>query len=167
MQKEKFTTKMWYKRLHKPNKARVLGWGLPLALLISVGIMGAVRGGQTNSDIAWYTDPAQAQRFARAVHRPLLLEFHTQACEWCAKMEAETFSDTRVIELSRRFVCIRIDGDMEPEVARQYSVHEHPTTVFADSAGHVLGKIPGYISANEFAALQSQTLRLDKAPGHR
>lgn len=158
---------MRYQRLHKFNKARLMGWGLPFALLVSVGIMGAVRGGQTDSDIAWNTDMAQAQTFAQRVHRPLLLEFHTPGCEWCAKMEAETFSDPRVVELSRRFICIRLDGEMEPILAQQYGVHEYPTTVFADTNGHVLGKLPGYVPAADFAAVQSQALRLDKAQGHR
>ncbi len=158
---------MRFKHLRKPNKARVLGWGFPLLLLVTFGILGAVRGGQTGSDIAWNTDMAQAQTFARSVHRPLMLEFHTQGCEWCAKMEAETFSDPRVVELSRRFVCIRLDGELEPTLARQYGVHEYPTMVFADEDGRVLGKRPGYAPPADFVAVQSHALRLDKGPGHR
>ena len=158
---------MRFKYLRKPNRARVLGWGLPFALLVGVGVMGAIRGGQTGSDIVWSTNMAQAQTFAQSVHRPLLLEFHTQGCEWCAKMEAETFSDPRVVELSRRFVCIRLDGEIEPILAAQYGVHEYPTTVFAAEDGRVLGKRPGFIPAADFAAVQSQALRLDKGPGHR
>ena len=158
---------MRFKHLRKPNKARVLGWGLPLLLLVGVGILGAVRGGQTGSDIAWQPDIAQAQTFALRVHRPLMLEFHTQGCEWCAKMEAETFSDPRVVELSRRFVCIRLDGEMEPTLAAQYGIHEYPTTVFAAEDGRVLGKQSGYVPPADFAAVQTQALRLDKGPGHR
>lgn len=158
---------MLLKPWRKPTKSSLVGSALPLALLLGVGIMGAVRGGQVGSDIAWLSEMPQAQARAQHAARPLLLEFHTPGCEWCAKMEAETFADPRVIELARQFTCVRIDGETEPQLAQQYGVHEYPTTVFADESGHVLGRLPGYVPPADFAAVQSQALRLDKAQGHR
>ena len=155
-------------RLRKPNKATLLGWVCPLALLVSVGVLGAVRGGRMGGDVAWQSDFETTQTQARQSGRPLLIEFHAPGCVWCAKMEAETFVDTAVVDLSRRFLCVRLDGETEIALRDRYQVMEYPTTVFADAQGNLVGKLPGYVPPVRFARAEQQILsRLDKPPGQR
>ena len=155
-------------RLRKPNKAALLGWICPLALLVSVGVLGAVRGGRMGGDVAWQPDFETAQTQARQSGRPLLIEFYAPGCVWCAKMEAETFADTAVVDLSRRFLCVRLDGETETAMRARYRVMEYPTTVFADGQGNLVGKLQGYVPPIPFALAEQQILsRLDKPSGQR
>jgi thioredoxin-related protein len=159
---------MRLRRLRQPTKVNLLGWVCPLALLVSVGVLGAVRGGRPGGDVAWQADFETAQKQARQSGRPLLIEFHTPGCVWCAKMEAETFADTAVVELSRRFLCLRLDGETETALRDRYHVMEYPTTVFADAEGGFLGKLPGYVPPSRFVPAEQQILnRLDKPPVQR
>ena len=144
--------------LHKPTRTALLGWIVPLALLLAVGVLGAVRGGRTGGDIAWLDDYGQALALARRTHRPLLLQFQTPGCVWCAKMDAETFASPDVIDLSRRFVCVRVDDAQDGAVCAHYGILEYPTTLFADAQGRVLGRLTGYIAPNRFLQAERQPL---------
>lgn len=88
--------------------------------------------------------------------------FYTQGCVWCAKMEAETFTDSRVVALSKRFVYVRIDGEMVTDLCDQYRVNAYPTTVFLDWQGRTLGKLPDYSSPSALLDAENQILKLSK-----
>ena len=143
-------------RLRKLNRIALMGWIVPLALILAVGVLGAARTAPTGSDIVWLDDYAQALRLARRTNRPLLLQFHTAGCVWCAKMDAETFMDADVIELSRRFVCIRVDDGVDGAACAHYGVLEFPTTIFADAQGRVAGRLTGYIPPARFTQAERQ-----------
>ena len=145
-------------RLRKPNSASFWGWIFPLLLLIGVGVLGALRGARPVGDFDWSPDFETASLLAKQTHRPLLLEFHTQGCAWCAKMEAETFTDDAVVALSQRFVCVRLDGETEPALRDRYQVMEYPTTVFVDAQGKFLGKLSGYLPPARFLHAEQQIL---------
>ena len=147
-------------RLHKPNRTTFWGWIFPLLLLVSVGVAGALRGAHPVGDFAWTPGFETASRLAKQTHRPLLLEFDLQGCVWCAKMEAETFTDTAVVNLSHRFVCVRVDGETELALRDHFQIMEYPTTVFIDSQGHLADKIPGYLAATPFLHAEQQVLHV-------
>ncbi len=149
-------------RLRQLNRIALMGWIIPLALILAASVLGALHGGRTGSDIPWLDDYGQALRLARQTHRPLLLQFHTAGCVWCAKMEAETFADADVIELSRRFVCVSIDDATDGAACARYGVLEFPTTIFADAQGRMTGRLTGYIPPVRFA----QAERPPSTPSH-
>ena len=146
---------MRLRRLRPPKKVNLLGWICPLTLLVGVGVLGAVRGGRPGGDVAWEVDFETAQRQARQSEHPLLIEFHAPGCVWCAKMEAETFADTAVVDLTRRFLCVRLDGETETALRDRYHVMEYPTTVFADTEGRPVGKLSGYVPPLRFVQASS------------
>ena len=135
----------------KPTRKALLGWIVPLALLLAVGVLGAVRGGRAGSDIVWLDDYVQALALARQTRRPLLIQFQTPGCVWCAKMDAETFASPDVIDLSRRFVCLRLDDAENAALCAHYGILEYPTTLFADTEGRAVGRLVGYIPPARFA----------------
>ncbi len=139
-----------------------MGWIGPLLLLIGVGVLGAVRGANAPGDLDWQPDLASARQLALHTHQPLLLMFYTQGCVWCGKMEAETFADSNVVALSKRFVCVRIDGEMASDLCSQYRVNTYPTTVFLDWQGRSLGKLPDYASPASFSDAQRRVLQASK-----
>jgi len=130
---------------------KFVGWIPLLALLLCVGILGAIRENHFQSDIGWVKNYEAGLGQARQTHKPLLLCFHTPSCEWCRKMDAETFTDAQVIELSHRFVCVRLDSEVDAAVIAGYDVQEYPTTIIADSKGRALASLSGYLSSDRFA----------------
>ncbi len=134
------------------NPDRLRQWLPIIALFAAVAYLG-VRNEDRGGNLAWaksYTDGlAQASR----QHKPLFISFHTPGCAWCAKMDAETFTDPTVVELSRQFVCVRVESDVDPAVVERYRVFAYPTLLFADSGGHELSRIASYVEPSEFAGV--------------
>jgi thioredoxin-related protein len=124
-----------------------------MTLLVGVGVLGALRDNHISTDIAWAPGFAAGQAQARRVHRPMLLSFSTPGCGWCAKMDAETFTDPRVLDLSRRFVCVRLDSTVDDAIAWRYGVIDTPTTVLTDEQGKSLTQFSGYVPPDRFASV--------------
>ena len=87
------------------------GWIMPMLLVLGVGVLGAIRGGRPGGDIVWESCFEAAQAEAQQAKMPMLLSFHTPGCGWCRKLDAETFTDPKVLELSRRFVGVHVESD--------------------------------------------------------
>jgi thioredoxin-related protein len=132
------------------SRRRVVGW---LALGVGLAgsfLLGAVRDARYGGDLSWLQSYTEAQRAARDTNRPLLVTFHRTDCEWCRKMEADTFTDPAVVSASHGYVCVRLDGRVETDLAKKYEVIGYPTTLAISSAGKVLGRLDGYAAPAEF-----------------
>lgn len=128
---------------------RILGWLPLLAVLFGAGVLGAIRENRIVTEPAWIHSYQAGVRLAQRTHKPLLLSFHTPGCSWCAKMDVETYTDPRIVELSRNFVCVVVDEETEPEAVKHYDVQGFPTTLLTDPQGHVLASTDGYVTAAE------------------
>ena len=131
------------------NNPRLVGWLPLLAVLVGVGVLGAVRENRIVTEPVWLRSYEAGFRLAQHTHRPLLLSFRSPGCSWCAKMDAETFTDPAVVELSRSFVCVLVDSETEPGALRRYDVTDFPTVLLADPQGHLLCAPMGYLTASE------------------
>jgi thioredoxin-related protein len=106
---------------------------------------------QEIQQVRWLQDYAQAREDARVMGRPLLIDFGTEHCFWCRKLDATTFRDPSVAALlSREFVTLRIDAGRQPRLARALKVDRYPTLVLASPEGKVLDRQVGYLDAAQF-----------------
>jgi thiol:disulfide interchange protein DsbD len=48
---------------------------------------------------------------AEEQNKPVMIDFGADQCGACKKLDEETFTDGRVIELSKNFVCIKVNTD--------------------------------------------------------
>lgn len=128
-----------------------MGWIPLIGALMCVGILGAIRENHFQSDIGWAGSYDVGLKQAQQSQKPMLLCFHAPGCEWCRKMDAETFTDPKVMDLSHRFVCVRVDSEIDSAVAARYRVEEYPMTIFTDAKGKELARLPGYIAPDRFA----------------
>jgi len=76
---------------------------------------------------------------ARAEDKPLILIFYTDWCPHCHNY-SRVFHDPRLVELSRRFVMVRIERDSHPELSSLYDLDGQyiPRTFFLGADGRVL-----------------------------
>jgi len=127
---------------HRFNQFRNL---LALSLLIAASVPAA------GQEIHWCRDYKTAWEESRATGRPLLLDFGTESCLWCKRLDATTLRDPDVVELvNGRFVALHVDSDREPLLSRALHVKSHPTIVLAGPDGTVLDRVIGYTDKTRF-----------------
>ena len=93
----------------------------PADAMVSVHTDGSVSGlpvpHQGPQGIPVFTDLDEATIYAKAVNRPILLDFTGKACVNCRKMEADVWSDPRVKELlSNDFVVVELYVDFREKL---------------------------------------------------
>ena len=81
---------------------------------------------------------------ARRDGRPILIDFWATWCVPCREMEAELWSRADVLEVSRKFVCLRVDIDNDPVTANRYRTEAVPTVILADPWGTELARREGF-----------------------
>jgi len=102
-------------------------------------------------EIVW-TDFQSGMKLAEKEGKPSMIYFTAVWCNWCKKLEKEAFKVPEVVELSRKFVCIWVDGDKQPALLDRYNIDEYPTVVFSTSKGKEVLRIPDYVPAEDFLA---------------
>lgn len=89
---------------------------------------------------------------AKSEGKPVMIDFYTDWCGWCKKLDADTYSNQRVQDLARSFICLKVNGDKFPNLVSKYLIEGYPTIVFLDPAGAEVARIVGYTDANGLSA---------------
>jgi thioredoxin-like negative regulator of GroEL len=114
---------------------------LACAFLIGCALSFEARG----EFLEWNRQYGSALEMAKKSGKPILLDFQASWCGPCRVMEREVWTDQKLVEQSRRFVCISIDIDRNKEIAANYNVSVLPTIIFADSWGNKLTRHEGFM----------------------
>jgi len=83
----------------------------------------------------------------------ILVDFETESCVWCDRLDADTFTDQRVIDFANQnLISKKIDAEKGdgPEQKKKYRVRGYPTILFLDSKGLEIDRIVGYRPPEEF-----------------
>ena len=83
----------------------------------------------------------------------ILVDFETESCVWCDRLDADTFTDHRVIDFAEQnLISKKIDAEKGdgPEQKKKYRVRGYPTILFLDSQGVEIDRIVGYRPPEEF-----------------
>jgi thioredoxin-related protein len=121
---------------------------LPLAAVALVAIAACQRDVQP----AWFGGGLDAAvREAAARNTVVMAEFYTDWCNWCRRLDSDTFSDPEVrLELSN-FVALKLNAEKGgAELASRYGVDSYPTLIFFDAQGHEMERILGYLPPSKF-----------------
>lgn len=78
---------------------------------------------------------AEGYRRAAREDKPMLVFFTAAWCKFCHEMDRDALADEEVVELSRRFVCVRVDADTQREVCKELHVRAYPTIQFVSPRG--------------------------------
>lgn len=108
--------------------------------------------------MAWKEDFNQAMAEAKRSGKPLMLDFYTEWCTWCKKLEKDTYSNKDVEALSERFVCAKIDADKNRGLVVKYMVRGYPTVVFLNPDGQMTKMVSGYLPPDEFSGVMKFAL---------
>ena len=103
--------------------------------------------------INWSYDFEQAKTEALNQQKPLLIDFYTDWCSWCKKMDKDIYGNKNVADFSENFVCVKIDAEKNSQLTKEFNVRGFPTTVFLNSEATVKEVVPGYLPADRFLEL--------------
>ncbi len=82
----------------------------------------------------------------------IMLDFYADWWVGCKRLDAEVFSDSRLIELSKDFISLKLDISIEKnnDLSNTFNVLTIPQNIFVDSNGNEVGRIEGFLPADIF-----------------
>ncbi|MFH1368462.1 MAG: thioredoxin family protein [Elusimicrobiota bacterium] len=104
-------------------------------------------------EVAWYTNFQEALQVSAQSGKPVMADFYADWCGWCKKLDEDTYSDSEVIKLSKGFVCVKVDADVDGASSKKYDIRGLPTILFTDAKGKVIHRIGGYLGPRDFASV--------------
>ncbi len=89
----------------------------------------------------WKSFSPQLVEQAKVEGKPVIIDFYADWCLACVEMDKFTFSQKEVIDMSQKFVMLKVDAttpfDELTEWQQTYEVYGLPTMIFIDSKGNV------------------------------
>lgn len=102
-------------------------------------------------EIQWAKDWDAATKAAGESKKLIMIDFYTDWCGWCKRLDKDTYSNAAVIKSAEQFVSIKLDADKAGKpIAKKYGVTGYPTILFVDAKGEEFGRIGGYMAAEPF-----------------
>src|SRR5438445_3470549 len=126
---------------------------LAISLLLSsvLSTQHGVLASATAQEIQWRSDYNLARKEAVEKNLPLILDFGTEHCFWCKKLDATTFLDPRVVAvMNEEFIPLKVDAHRDARLTECLRIQAFPTVVLAGPDGKILGTLEGYMEAGRF-----------------
>lgn len=121
------------------------------AAVVAAGMLAACRGGGEGLYFDGGYEAARAEAAARGTL--VMVQFTTDWCSWCRRLEADTLAAAEVRRELGGLVAIEQDAEREGrELARRFDVVSYPTVVFTDAEGREVDRIVGYRPPDAFLA---------------
>ena len=99
-------------------------------------------------------------------NKPVMVDFYTNWCGYCKKMDRETFTNDAVAKyLNDNFVIVKVnaesnetvatsDGSLsERQLSQSFGVRGYPAYWFLKSNGEKISNVPGYVPADKFITI--------------
>ncbi len=115
------------------------------AWVVSLWGLLAVASALGGEEIAWSKDFAAAQSEAEKSGKLIMVDFYTDWCGWCKRLDKDTYSNEKVVEFSKKIVSVKVNAEKEGvELAKKYEVRGFPTILFLTAGGEQIGRMGGY-----------------------
>lgn len=125
-----------------------------LAVVLAAGAMGCTGAGgapAVTGMLVWETDWTNALTEAKAENKPIMVNFYTDACPACRKMDQTTFLDADLVQfLETNFINLKSNAG-KSSLYQRYAIQAVPTVVFSTPAGfetkYEISRFVGYRDA--------------------
>lgn len=114
-----------------------------LIVLVAAWFSGALRADDT---IQWRTDWKQGLKEAVANGQPVLMDFYTDWCPHCNRMDKITFVDQTVLEYFKKekYMMFKINPEKDVESEKVFKVFSYPTFLIFNGKGKEIDRFLGY-----------------------
>jgi len=104
----------------------------------------------TEAGVSFVHDYETALKIAQEKNQNIVIDFYTDWCVWCKRLDTFTYSDSAVIEMSKAMVFAKINAEADTLTAQKYVVPGYPTIVITGPDGTEIDRIGGFLPAAEF-----------------
>jgi thioredoxin 1 len=109
--------------------------------------------------IKWYFSFEKALGLAKRENKLIMADFYSDHCGWCRMLDSTTYANPKVIELSEKFISLKIDCARDRLIPTKYQIRGLPTILFIDSKGSVIHSIVGYRKTEDFLLEMKKALK--------
>jgi len=138
---------------------------IPVALLglLMVACGGAgdsTKGSASASSLQWERDLGAALGRASSQDKIVMVDFYTDWCLWCKKLDQSTFADPEVRRALAAVVPVKLNAEKDGRrEAEHFNIEDYPTIVFLDARGKEISRVPGFMPARPFLEELRDALR--------
>ncbi len=101
-------------------------------------------------EVNWVTTYDAALKQAGETGKPIMIDFYTDWCGWCKRLDKDTYTDAAVVKKSEEFINAKIHAEKDKRSAKLHGVSSFPTIVFLDSNGKEIWRVAGYKNGPQF-----------------
>jgi len=111
--------------------------------------------------LEWVDSHDTAVARAKKERKILLLDFYTDWCGWCKRLDKDVFSQDSFIKAANGVLGVKVNAERQPALAQRYKVSSYPRLFFVDADGMTLEQVRGYLSLADFTTKVEQIKRGD------
>ena len=100
--------------------------------------------------LEWVTAYDDALARARKEKKLVLLDFYTDWCGWCKRLDSDVFSKESFQKAAAGVLAVKVNAEKLPELARKYGVNSYPRLFFVNGDGMTVERIHGYLNLQDF-----------------
>ena len=108
-------------------------------------------------EINWYSYDEGISK-AKSEGKPIFIDFWSNSCGPCVRMEEEVYPNEEVIQKSKEFINIKVDVYQDTEIATDYEIRSIPTLIFLNSEGDIIRREKGYKSSTDLTNMMDDVL---------
>jgi len=127
-------------------------WVKRTLLLATVFAALGIAACRPDTSTAWFSGNLEAARAeAGARDTMVMIEFYADWCNWCRRLDADTFSVPEVQRELAKLVSMKVNGETGgADLAASFGIDSYPTLIFLDSDGNEMDRILGYLPPDKF-----------------
>ncbi len=114
-----------------------------------------------NKSPDWLTYSDQAYEASLQSNKKIMLDFYADWCIPCKEYDKLTFTDQRIIDLSKEFDNYKLDltktmSEETERIRNKFEIVGMPTIILIDSQGNEVERITGFLNAKNFLDVMSK-----------
>lgn len=130
-----------------------------VAMLCGVAVVFAFALGVSAEEIKWAKSFDEAYKAAAQENKPVMIDIYTDWCGWCKKLDRDVYTAKAVVELSGKFICLKLNPETDQEHGALFKVDGFPTIIFTDAKKKELHRISGYVPPESFVEEMKKALK--------
>ncbi|MDP3981790.1 MAG: thioredoxin domain-containing protein [Chlamydiota bacterium] len=111
-----------------------------------------------NGAVIWEQTFDKGMQLAGRTGKPVLVDFYTDWCGWCKKLDREVFPSANVQSYANQYVFIKVNCERDNSTPVRYAVNGYPTLIIFAPDGQVIRKITGFVQADRLDAFMKEAL---------
>ena len=104
---------------------------------------------RSEKPVEFLHDYEEALALAKREDKQVVIDFVTTWCGPCKMMDQLVYSSQPIYDKSEDVIFLKLDGDDERELNKQYQVEAYPTVILLDSDGQEIRRRTGYQSVSK------------------